>query len=163
MHRCYRGHAIRGRILEGVKRGLTCVVANVSCSNYVARNIPGASIVIPNPYDDSLFRAMEGTTRDSDFVFCGRLVSDKGGELLIWTFADVAKVVPGTQLTIVGDGPERGSLEGLVLILGVADKVRFRGALRDQALVRELRRHRCLAVPSRREEPLGLTALEGIA
>src|SRR5262249_7516374 len=51
----YQGIGLRGSILEGTKRTLTRFVTNISCSNYIAGQIPGRSIVVPNAYDDRLF------------------------------------------------------------------------------------------------------------
>jgi glycosyltransferase involved in cell wall biosynthesis len=159
----YHGIGLRGSILEGAKRTLTRFVTNISCSNYIARQIPGRSIVVPNAYDDRLFQLRDVAQRSVDFVFCGRLVSDKGADLLIRAFARVAAAASDTQLTIVGDGPERDALAQMAASLGVLDRIRFAGALRNQALVEELKKHRCMVVPSVWEEPFGIVALEGVA
>lgn len=59
-------------------------------------------------------------------VFAGRLIDGKGLPDLIDAFA----AVPGEAfMCIVGDGPRRSSLEAQARLLGIADRVWFRGYL----------------------------------
>ena len=162
-HGIYRGRGFVGQSLEHLKRQLTWFYPNISVSQFVARNIPAASVVIPNAYDDALFTQPVLPDRERDFVFCGRLVSDKGADVCVNSFARVIQSKPGSTLTIVGDGPERATLQVLAQNLGVAGQVRFTGSLNGQELVAELQRHACMAVPSLVEEGFGIVALEGIA
>ena len=75
-HGIYRGRGVVGKFLELIKRQLTWFYPNISVSQFVARNMPASSVVIPNAYDDALFTQPERPDRGRDFVFCGRLVSD---------------------------------------------------------------------------------------
>lgn len=125
------------------------------------------AFVIGNAYDNQLF-GMRPVLRRYDFVFLGRLVSDKGVELAIQAFSNIAfaNPVPGLEnssLTIIGTGPDRPHLERLVAELPEPGRIRFTGPLRDEALVNELNRHTFQFIPSTWEEPFGIVALEGIA
>lgn len=60
-----------------------------------------------------------------DVVSVGRLVEKKGFDVLL----DALAALPGVRATIVGDGPERERLERRARTAGVADRVRFAGAL----------------------------------
>jgi glycosyltransferase involved in cell wall biosynthesis len=64
----------------------------------------------------------------------GRLVLDKGFDLLLVAFAEVAGEFPDVLLEVAGDGPERPSLQRLTATLGIADRVRFHGWLSPQAM-----------------------------
>ena len=65
----------------------------------------------------------------------GRLLHWKGFHLGLMAFARFARERPRSEYWFVGDGPERRNLERLAGELGVADKVRFWGALpRAEAL-----------------------------
>jgi glycosyltransferase involved in cell wall biosynthesis len=65
----------------------------------------------------------------------GRLLHWKGFHLGLMAFARFVREFPQSEYWLVGDGPERRNLERLVGDLGIADKVRFWGALpRAQAL-----------------------------
>ncbi len=67
------------------------------------------------------------------------------------------------RLTVIGDGPERASLQQLARDLQVEDTVTLVGAKNGDELVRLLNRHQILVVPSRWAEPFGIVALEGLA
>jgi glycogen synthase len=146
-----------------LKQALLRYVTNVAISKAVGDRLSAHSFVIGNPYDDTVFRSMPNVARDKTIVFVGRLVSDKGAELLL----EALKLLQGDgfspDLTIVGSGPEEGSLRKLSAQLGLDRQVTFAGQQSGNALAQTLNRHRVLAVPSRWAEPFGIVALEGIA
>jgi glycosyltransferase involved in cell wall biosynthesis len=65
------------------------------------------------------------------FVFVGRLTEQKALPVALAAIAEV----DGARLALVGDGPERASLERRVSELGLGERVKFLGSLsRDEAL-----------------------------
>lgn len=136
--------------------------ASIAVSSAVAADLPGPSTVIGNPYRDDLFRELAHVPRERDLVFVGRLVQEKGADLLLDAMALLASEGLRPGLTVVGDGPERTALEAQTHRIGVAGQVVFTGTLRHETLVKMLNRHRVLVVPSR-HEAFGVVALEGIA
>jgi glycosyltransferase involved in cell wall biosynthesis len=162
-HGVYGGAGPAGRVLALCKRRLAFFYPNIAVSAFVAGHIQAASTVIPNAYDSAQFSAPGPAVRERDFVFCGRLVNDKGADLCVRAFARLLREIPDASLTLVGDGPEAGALRQLAEALGAAGRTRFTGALSGRALADELRRHACLAAPSLCEEGFGIVALEGIA
>ena len=73
-------------------------------------------------------------------VLCvGRLVPDKGQELLVRAVAQLRRRGTETRLTLVGDGPDRRAIEALAAELGVSDAVVLAGSV-SQTRVRELYR-----------------------
>jgi GalNAc-alpha-(1->4)-GalNAc-alpha-(1->3)-diNAcBac-PP-undecaprenol alpha-1,4-N-acetyl-D-galactosaminyltransferase len=68
-------------------------------------------------------------------VGMGRLASQKGFDLLLQAFAPCCRSHPGWTLDILGDGPERASLEALALRLGISSCTRFLGLVRDPGTV----------------------------
>jgi glycosyltransferase involved in cell wall biosynthesis len=135
----------------------------VSISRAVAESMPVKSVVIPNPYDTSVFYPRENIAREGDIVAAGRLVSDKGFDLLLEALARLAAAGLRPRLSIIGDGPERDPLQRQVKALGLGEQVWFLGAMQGPALAEELHRHRIAVVPSRWKEPFGIVALEAIA
>lgn len=134
---------------------------NISCSNYIA-NTYQHSEVVENPYDDKLFVDYK-LERPKCFLFTGRLVSDKGCDLLITAFTMLTKKISGEyKLTIIGDGPDRKGLEKQARESGLEHRVDFVGILTGECLVQEMNRHKVMIVPSRME-PFGIVALEGLA
>jgi glycogen(starch) synthase len=153
----------RGRWLAGLKR-LACAFGyNVFISSALARaaRLPGP--VIPNAYDDRIFHLIAEEPRDRDVAFLGRLVADKGADVLIDALAILAAQGIRLCTTVIGDGPERGALIERAAEAGVTELVTFFGPVNGPPLARELNRHRILVVPSRWDEPFGIVALEGAA
>ncbi|MBC2595796.1 glycosyltransferase family 4 protein [Ruficoccus amylovorans] len=135
-------------------------VRNVAISRAIAEALPGEPVIIGNPYRDELFRRDTSVPKDRDVVFLGRLVSDKGADLLIDALDGLEQ--PGgapVSCTIIGDGPDRVALEARAKGRDIV----FTGAKSGPELVTLLNRHKLLAVPSRWNEPFGIVALEGLA
>jgi glycogen(starch) synthase len=142
---------------------LRFAAGSVAVSRAIADDLRTPCDVIENSFDDKVFRRLPGVERSRDLVFVGRLVSDKGVDVLL----DALEILPsqGTtpDLTVVGEGPERMRLEAQAHRAGLDEQVRFLGTVAGEDLVRVLNQHRILVVPSRYNEPFGIVALEGIA
>jgi len=148
---------------DHLKRFLTRFATNIAISRPIAAHLTVPSTIIGNPYRDELFRRDRLTTRDNDLIFVGRLVPDKGVDILIGALKHLRErhFFPG--LTIVGSGPDLARLQTMVETFRLADQVAFLGTQTGETLVEQLNRHRVIVVPSRWQEPFGLVALEGIA
>jgi glycogen(starch) synthase len=133
---------------------------NISVSKSVAKFLKVPSEVIYNCYDDSVFKLYPEEQRKFDFVFVGRLVSQKGCELLI----DACKTLdrPFT-LNIIGDGFEMEKLKAKVEELRLGNMIKFLGFRKNEELARMLNQHRIMIVPSLDVEGFGIVALEGLA
>lgn len=84
--------------------------------------------VIPNP----VIVDFAGARHDQPvIVAAGRLRPEKGFDVLIRAFAAVAADYPDWTLRILGEGPERAVLEGLVTTLGIQGRVQFPGFTED--------------------------------
>lgn len=82
----------------------------------------------------------------------------KGIDLVI----DALATLPGMRYTVVGTGEARTALEERARRAGVAERVRFLGALDDESRDRELRRCDVFALPSS-GEGFGIAYLEAMA
>ena len=145
------------------RRLLRHAAASISVSHAIAADLGTPSTVIHNCYRDDLFRLLPAVERSRDLLFVGRLVSDKGVDLLVAALGRLAAAGLRPGLTVVGDGPELPELWSQAYRLGVAEQIDFTGMRTGDDLVRLLNRHRILVVPSRYDEPFGVVALEGIA
>jgi glycosyltransferase involved in cell wall biosynthesis len=154
-----------GRVLwmDRLKRWLAArATVSIAVSDAMARDLGDRVQVVPNGYRDDLFRELP-MARDREIVFLGRLVSDKGCDVLVEALTRLLPLGLRPSLTVIGDGPERIPLEAQVAAAGLAGQVSFAGELTGERLVLELNRHRILVVPSRYREPFGVVALEGLA
>jgi glycogen synthase len=135
---------------------------NVSISRAVADALPVQSTLIGNPFDDTEFRSLRDIPKKKDIVFMGRLVSDKGVDLLLQALAALKTEGHTPSLTIIGDGPERPMLQSLTTQLDLGRQVSFLGSI-QKGRGGIVAQHRIMAIPSVWEEPFGVVALEGIA
>ncbi|MFA9191513.1 glycosyltransferase family 4 protein [Flavobacterium sp. FZUC8N2.13] len=134
-----------------------------ACSSKIKTFIYNKAIVIGNPYDSNNF-LQQAVNKKYDFVFVGRLVSDKGADMCIDLLNELNNFnVNQYSLTIIGDGPEMKKLRKLAATYNLTNQIRFLGFLQAEAIAKELNEHRYLLVPSRWEEPFGIVALEGMA
>jgi glycosyltransferase involved in cell wall biosynthesis len=86
--------------------------------------------IIPNPINPEF----NGSTKEArrrgsghTIVAMGRLVRQKGFDLLIEAFARCAGQHPEWSLVILGEGEERSNLESLISAMGLQDRVRLAG------------------------------------
>jgi 1,4-alpha-glucan branching enzyme len=119
--------------------------------------------VIPNGVDVDVFHpAADWPADDGSILFVGRLVPQKGVDVLIRALGALLPRHPAARLVIVGDGDSRLALQRLVRALGLGPAVTFTGWTSGAALVAAYQRAAVVVVPSR-YEPFGIVALEGMA
>ena len=80
---------------------------------------------------------------------CGRMVAKKGYPDALRALAAARRDDPRLQLRIIGDGPERPSLESLVTQLGLGDAVVMLGAQPREVFLDEMDRAHLFLAPSR--------------
>jgi glycogen(starch) synthase len=133
---------------------------NISVSQSVANKLRVKSTVIQNCYDESVFKLYPEEQRQYDFVFLGRLVTQKGCAMLLRSCKALNR--PFT-LGIIGIGTEKARLEKMVEDFGLSGYVTFHGLLKDENLARTLNQYRAMVIPSVKGEGFGMVALEGMA
>lgn len=82
-------------------------------------------------------------------VAAGRLIADKGFDLLIRAFGTVAQSRNDARLKIYGEGPKRAWLQALIDAQGLGEMITLPGL--TNKLMAEFARASVVAVPSRRE------------
>ena len=90
----------------------------------------------------------------------GRHVAQKGFDLLVRAWAEVAPAMPGARLRIVGDGPLRAAHEQLARELGVSNTIEWLAPTRE---IERLYRDAAVFVLSSRYEGMPLALLEAQA
>lgn len=136
---------------------------SISISQAIAQHLHYPSTIIPNPYRDEQFRLVPEINRTKELVFVGRLVSDKGVDVLLQAVAKLRVFNLTPKLTLIGSGEEEAALRRQANALELDDQVAFVGPKVGNDLVTLLNQHHILVVPSLWYEPFGVVALEGIA
>ena len=164
-HRTAPAHGVMRAVLD---EAAICTAVSGWLAETALRIAPDASITVsPMPVDARHFvpPAMPVSSRRG-ILFVGRLNAQKGLADLLEAMVSPAmraheaqRAGEVTVLDVVGDGPEGEELRARAAALGLAERVRWYGALPQPALVPLYQGARVLAMPSR-EEGLGLVAVE---
>jgi len=110
-----------------------------------------------------MFRCLPGVAHSDRFTFVGRLIADKGCDVLLRALTECAQRGHRFGLDIYGEGPQKEKLEAQARELGLSGAVRFHGSVTGEDLVLAYNRSLGVVVPSLWEEPLGIVALEAMA
>jgi glycosyltransferase involved in cell wall biosynthesis len=139
------------------------VISESTRRDLIRRGIkPEKTDVIECGLDHNLYREIN-VLRDPKLVlYLGRLRKYKCVHLLIRAMTKVRESVPDVRLVVVGDGPYKRELEGLVRTLGLSGVVEFRGHVSPEEKVRLLCQAAVVANPSPKEG-WGLTVVEANA
>lgn len=97
---------------------------------------------------------------DPTVLFAGRMVVQKGPDILVRTMPGVLRYYPHAKYVFAGDGHMRGEVCALAHQLGVAHALRMLGDKRGRELHDLFKACDVVAVPSR-NEPFGIVILEG--
>lgn len=118
--------------------------------------------VVPNGIDFDEIHSTPGVDDGFDVLFAGRLIADKNVDLLLRAFDQVADEYDCT-LGIIGDGPERQSLQSLAGTLDNRDRVDFLGFLEEyEDVIAHMHGAEVFVSPSTREG-FGITFAEAMA
>ena len=146
--------------LDGLIAGSTGAADEARRRGYVGplAVIPQLGVELGRPRSDA---AAPGPLR---VVFVGRLVPEKGADLLLRAAALAGASV---RVSVVGDGPERAALEREAVLAGLAGRVSFLGARSHERVAELWPEADALVLPSRTtprwREQLGHVLLEAMA
>jgi glycosyltransferase involved in cell wall biosynthesis len=92
--------------------------------------------ISPLGVDPTAFSPRPFREQPSPFeILCvGRLVPAKGQHILVDAVAELVRAGQAVRLRLVGDGPDRGSLETQVAALGLVEQVIFEGAVNQDRI-----------------------------
>lgn len=119
--------------------------------------------VVPNGITMSEIEAAPIADRDVDVLFVGRLIAEKNAALLIRAVDRLRCSDPDIECLLVGEGPERESIDQLVTELDLRetiDIISFRESYEE--VLGLMKAAEVVVTPSRREG-FGIAALESLA
>jgi UDP-glucose:(glucosyl)LPS alpha-1,2-glucosyltransferase len=171
LHNDPRG--MRGAKTPRERGGLSARLGRIVCvSRYIAgcwmEGLAGVTLPLVHPNCLDFPALPEATARDPTIVFAGRVVADKGADSFVEACARALPVLPGWRAVMIGadrfraDSPETPFTKKLKAAAAAAGMEPF--GYRDHAgVMAVLGRAAIAVVPSRWQEPFGLTALEAMA
>lgn len=136
-------------------------ISKLTDRRLVEEGFEGEHAVLPGLYAGPV-EPTPGREVESRVVFAGRLVPEKRVPLLVAGFAVAHRQLPGLELMIVGDGPDRSRVQGEARRLGIADAVQVVGRRPQDEVERVFGRAACVATASEREG-YGLIVVEAAA
>lgn len=134
---------------------------NAPCSKYVKKKIKSNSKVIYNCYDNLIFKKIK-SKKKGDFLFCGRLTTEKGLMILLNAFKKIQEKKINLKLGIVGDGPEKKNIVNFIKKNNFQNNIKLYGFKTGITLNKIINSYDCLVIPSV-YEAFGIIALEGLA
>lgn len=138
--------------------GAICISQAVR--NHLTKHLPDDTVIIPNGIIPPKLRYSEFPHDKMRFLSVGRLTRLKGLDVALKALAGL-KGYEWT-LDVLGEGSERGTLEGLAVSLGIGERVRFLGDRDRQEVERFMAESSCMLFPSF-SEGMGLVVLEALS
>jgi glycosyltransferase involved in cell wall biosynthesis len=174
-NRFFGGQAVR--VQDHERHGTYCADRIITVSNQLKQEIkwmyevPDHKVaMVYNGVNSQVFdypvdagdikRRYEIGPMDPTVLFVGRMVVQKGPDILVRTMPSVLKYYPGAKYVFVGDGHMKNDVCALAHQLGVAHALGMLGEKRGRDLHDLFKACDIVAVPSR-NEPFGIVILEG--
>lgn len=160
-----RGEAGREAVRLGLAAATTVLANSRGIAELARRNGAEDVRVVHLGADLALPRRRGAAVRrdpSPSLVTVGHLVARKRHADVLRALAVLNRRHPTLRYVIIGDGPERVSLEGLAARLEVAERVEFRGQLAHSEAIEQVRDCTLFAMPST-EEAFGVAYIEAMA
>jgi glycosyltransferase involved in cell wall biosynthesis len=174
-NRFFGGHSVR--VQDHERHGTYCVDRVITVSNLLKQEI-GWLYQVPDHKAAVIYNGVNASNfdytldagavkarytigpLDPTVLFAGRMVVQKGPDILVRTLPAVLRFYPNAKYVFAGDGHMRGEVYSLAQQMGVAHAVRMLGDKRGRELYDLFKACDIVAVPSR-NEPFGIVILEG--
>ena len=155
------------------KKSLVKILKNANvitaCSQHLLKrairlqkSIETKAHTIHNGVDASLFTTAKSYMHPKPYILgLGRLVFQKGFDLLLESFKQIASEFNNLDLILAGEGTRSQELQEQTQSLGIEKKVHFLGGVNLKKVGQLLKGCECFVVPSR-WEPFGIVILEAM-
>ena len=131
--------------------------------NWTRRNLGVSNITLLPNFAVSEHEPSSKPPKNNTLLFVGKLVEQKGIDVLIRAIARVWQVIPDVRLKIIGEGPEEQKLKKLAADLNLADHVVFTGKLSNARVMQEYADALCVVIPSKYVENCSIVGIEALS
>lgn len=164
-HRVGLGKSLVDTCLTFPRRWLAKqATVNIGVSRYVVMrtSLPRARVIYNGvaAYGSTNLHSTPRSDGLPFFAFVGRLVSEKGVPVLLKATAILSRAGLEFQVWIIGDGPERVTLEQTAAELGIQDRIHFLGNIPQDQVASLIRGVTAVVVPSVYEDIAPTVILE---
>jgi len=126
--------------------------------------ISGSKMKIFAPaLDNVAMNKAKGSAKNKTVLFSGRMIKEKRLDKWISAVRDAQSADKGIRGIIIGSGPERQSLEGMIKKMGLQGKIGMHGFYSNQADLYKLIKGSALTLQMSEREGLSIIAIESIA
>lgn len=153
-----------GQLIERVTATLSrrpIAVSNLTKEQLVKIGVNENRIeLIPNGIDFMQLEKVQSSHEPSDLIYAGRLIKEKGINVLIEAVNTLRHRFPTIKCLIIGDGPEKENLVKMVADLGIMDNIQFKPFLdKHEELIGYIKSSKVFILPSSREG-FGIVVIE---
>ena len=120
----------------------------LGCAPALLRRVPLAVDAADGPSEDTTARTARDGEAPPRLLTVARLVEKKGIAVALHAIAQLRDMQTDVQYDVIGDGPLRAELESLCETLGLADRVRFLGAVPNAHVLRAMGEADLFVLPS---------------
>jgi glycosyltransferase involved in cell wall biosynthesis len=172
LHRCVKCMTERGLAAQmprrlgllPIRRAIAQLVqANVTPTMYMATRLQLPRSFVIGHGTEERERAQRAVETIPRFLFLGRLIREKGCDILVEAAHFCRNVGVNLAVEICGDGPERGTLERQIRARGLESVVSLTGSVGRADVASKIAQARAVVVPSVWDEVAGFVALESMA
>jgi glycosyltransferase involved in cell wall biosynthesis len=117
------------RLISGtiLRRASVLVMQTKAIADTLPLDLKKKAVVIGNPCNAFELQQHGLNLESFQIVATGRLVGQKGFDVLVDAFAEIASQYPLWGLTIYGEGPDRDKLQDKVAAMDLQDRIRLPG------------------------------------
>ena len=158
---------LRERAAKSYEKAKALIAVSGSFADKLKKNFDLSFRVVPNVADTGAYSGVCRRSREENspfrFISVGNMVPIKGFGDLLEAFREASdRAGTDLELTIVGKGPERETLEQKARDLGIADKVHFTGQLDRREIAELFAESDCFVLLSK-AETFGVAYIEAMA
>ncbi len=100
------------------------VAQTAGAAKWITRCCGGNVVVIPNPLRPMPVNKVK---RETIVLAVGRMIPEKGHDILVRAFAEISALCPEWSLVLLGDGPIKEDIQKLADILGIHGRILMPG------------------------------------